>query len=194
MTIKLLPEDYNAIMKSCKAFVDAKGTGRVGTDTIHLICDGKCVKALALDGYKALNYICAALPGSDECRIAITPLKPVKPKETPFVKIAEDGGKVTVETATGSQSVLVDQPCDDMHRTVYRSIFAKDSPVKSVYFSPKLLAETFAAIPTACVRIDFYNEKRPIEIYAVADTAKYHAIALPMRNTASELSEVRDAE
>lgn len=194
-TIKLSPDAYNAIVKTCKSFVSKPGYGgRTETDLIHLYCNRRMVRALALDGYKSMSLTVPCIyPDSDECFIAIPPtLKPVKAKDTPFAAIIEDGNKVTIETASGSQTFTVEQPRRDLMETVSKNVYAKGYPAKSVYFNPKLAAEVFSAIPTDCCRVDYYGEVNPFEVYAVTDSEMYHALLLPMRSSGSKLEGVRE--
>ena len=191
-SINLSAESFNSIMKSCKAFTDTKGI-RESLAFIHLKCDKRIVTALALDGNKALKLTVGARDGSDECVIALPLLKPVKAKETPFVRIVLDGNRLTVETLTGTQTSPAPRPDVSLFEGIGDKVFAKTEPVKSLYFNPKLVAETLGSIPTDCVRIDYYGEVRPVEVWGRNDNEQYHAVVLPMRCTDKKLTEARDS-
>lgn len=191
MKIKLLSDDFNAIVKACKPYV-AKKPIQPATGVLHLTCDGRTVNALAVDGIKSLKMTVPVVEGSDEGYIALPVVKPVKAKETPFVDIECDNKTVSVITAAGTQIYPAEMPDPGIAERVVQNAYAKTEPVQSVYFNPKELAEAFSSIEASCVRIDYYGEVKPIEFYALTDRARCHGLILPMRNTETTLAKVRD--
>lgn len=190
-SIKMTADDFNAIVKACKPFV-AKKPIQPATASIHLSCDGHTVTALALDGVKALKMTVGAVEPSDRCEISMPPLKPVKAKETPFVEVCGGGSKtITVVTSTGTQIVPIDYCDPGIAKSVSERAYANTESVKSVFFNPQELAAAFAAIPTECVRIDYYGEVKPIEFHAMSDREAYHGIVLPMRCSDTRLKEAK---
>lgn len=176
MKIEVLTDEWNKVMKKCKAFVmKPKSHHPIFENVCISVKDGKC-SVVALDGIKLLacNLHLIDADGEGEW---IIPLTPVSSKaKNLHTTIYDEGMEIVI--ATGGEMYRYQPPIGEFMK--YRKIAPSSDPSFTIWFDPINLKDSLSAFDKGeFVRIIGWNDKTGLRI----QSENTSVFVLPVHNS-----------